>query len=105
LAIETPSWGYGDSGTRFKVFQQEGVRRSPFEKIEDAAMVHKVTGAAPSVALHIPWDLVDDFSALKKHAEDHGIKLGAINPNLFQEDDYKLGSLCHADPKVRKKAV
>lgn len=105
LAIETPSWGYGDSGTRFKVFQQEGVPRSPFEKIEDAAMVHKVTGAAPSVALHIPWDLVDDFSALKKHAEDHGIKLGAINPNLFQEDDYKLGSLCHADPKVRKKAV
>lgn len=105
LAIETPSWGYGDSGTRFKVFQQEGIPRTPFEKIEDAALVHKLTGAAPSVALHIPWDMVDDFSALKSHAEAHCIKLGAINPNLFQEDDYKLGSLCHSDPQVRKKAV
>lgn len=105
LAIETPSWGYGDSGTRFKVFQQEGVPRNPFEKLEDAAMVHRVTGAAPSVALHIPWDLVNDFSKLKEHADSLGIRIGAVNPNLFQEDDYKLGSLCHADPAVRRKAV
>lgn len=105
LAIETPSWGYGDSGTRFKVFQQEGVPRSPFEKIEDAALVHKLTGAAPSVALHIPWDRVDDFAALRRNATDHGIRLGAVNPNLFQDDDYKLGSLCHSDSGVRRKAI
>ena len=56
LQIETPSWAYGNSGTRFKVFGQPGVPRDPFEKVEDAAQVHKYTGAAHSVALHIPWD-------------------------------------------------
>ena len=60
-AIEVPSWAYGNSGTRFKVFTQPGVPRTPEEKLEDAAQVHAVTGLAPSVALHIPWDLVDDF--------------------------------------------
>lgn len=105
LAIETPSWGYGDSGTRFKVFAQVGVPRNPFEKFEDAAVVHRLTGAAPSVAIHIPWDKVDDFSQLKQHAEDLGVRIGAINPNLFQDDDYKLGSLCHADARVRRKAI
>ena len=79
--------------------------RNPFEKIEDAAQVHKYTGAAPSVALHIPWDKVDDFSKLAAHAEDLGVKLGTVNSNTFQDDDYKLGSVCNADPKIRKKAV
>src|SRR5689334_17280077 len=81
LKIETPSWGYGDSGTRFKVFQQVGVPRDPFEKLEDAAQVHRVTGACPSVALHIPWDKVEDYDRLRRHADSLGLTLGAINPN------------------------
>jgi len=105
LKIETPSWAYGNSGTRFKVFGQPGVPRDPFEKIEDAAQVHKYTGAAPTVALHIPWDKVEDFAKLAKHASDLGVKLGTINSNTFQDDDYKLGSVCNPDPKIRKKAV
>lgn len=105
LKIETPSWAYGNSGTRFKVFGQPGVPRDPFEKIEDAAQVHKFTGAAPTVALHIPWDKVADYTKLAKHASDLGVKLGTINSNTFQDDDYKLGSVCHPDPKIRKKAV
>jgi len=105
LKIETPSWAYGNSGTRFKVFGQPGVPRDPFEKIEDAAQVHKYTGAAPTVALHIPWDKVEDYGKLAKHASDLGVKLGTINSNTFQDDDYKLGSVCNPDPKIRKKAV
>ncbi|WP_433454661.1 L-rhamnose isomerase [Streptomyces sp. CA-142005] len=104
-AVETPSWAYGNSGTRFKVFAQPGVPRDPWEKLQDAAKVHEFTGVAPTVALHIPWDKVDDYAALARHAEDHGLKLGAINSNTFQDDDYKLGSICHADPAVRRKAL
>lgn len=105
LEIETPSWGYGDSGTRFRVFQQEGVPRNPYEKIEDAAVVHRFTGIAPRVAIHIPWDRVDDFSTLKQHAQAHKIDIGAVNPNLFQEEEYRLGSVCNADPQVRRQAI
>ena len=105
LAIEVPSWAYGNSGTRFKVFGTPGTPRSVEEKIADAAVVHRFTGLAPSVALHIPWDLVDDFDKLKAYAADHGVALGTINSNTFQDDDYKLGSLTNADPKVRAKAV
>ncbi|MFF2204818.1 L-rhamnose isomerase [Streptomyces sp. NPDC058145] len=104
-AVETPSWAYGNSGTRFKVFAQPGVPRSPWEKLADAAKVHEFTGAAPTVALHIPWDTVEDYAALAGFAEDHGVRLGAINSNTFQDDDYKLGSVCHPDAKVRRKAV
>ncbi|MFI7403997.1 L-rhamnose isomerase [Streptomyces sp. NPDC049541] len=104
-AVETPSWAYGNSGTRFKVFAQQGVPRTPQEKLADAAQVHAVTGVAPTVALHIPWDKVDDYGALAKYAEDQGVKLGAINSNTFQDDDYKLGSICHPDAAVRRKAV
>ncbi|MCP2164216.1 L-rhamnose isomerase [Goodfellowiella coeruleoviolacea] len=103
--IETPSWAYGNSGTRFKVFAQAGIPRTPYEKIDDAATVHQLTGVAPSVAIHIPWDQVDDYAALARYATDRGIRIGAINPNLFQEDDYRLGSLCHPDPSVRRKAT
>ncbi len=103
--IETPSWGYADSGTRFKVFAQPGAARNAYEKIEDAAQVHKFTGVAPSVALHIPWDKVDDYAALQAHAASLGLVLGAINPNLFQENAYKLGSLTHPDLAVRRMAV
>ncbi|MFJ6562592.1 L-rhamnose isomerase [Streptomyces sp. NPDC091412] len=104
-AVETPSWAYGNSGTRFKVFAQAGVPRTPWEKVDDAAQVHAVTGVAPAVALHIPWDRVDDYAALARHAEDRGLTLGAINSNTFQDDDYKLGSVCHPDAAVRRKAV
>ncbi|MDX3096486.1 L-rhamnose isomerase [Streptomyces sp. ME01-24h] len=103
--IETPSWGYANSGTRFKVFAQAGVPRDPYEKLDDAAKVHEFTGVAPKVALHIPWDRVDDYTALSAHAKDRGLELGAINSNVFQDDDYKLGSVCHPDPRVRRKAT
>jgi L-rhamnose isomerase/sugar isomerase len=104
-AIELPSWAFGNSGTRFKVFAQPGVPRDPFEKIADASQVHKYTGLAPSVALHIPWDRVDDYAALRKHAEDLGLRLGTINSNTFQDDDYKLGSVTHSDARIRQKAI
>jgi L-rhamnose isomerase / sugar isomerase len=104
-AVETPSWAYGNSGTRFKVFAQQGVPRTPQEKLEDAAQVHAFTGVAPTVALHIPWDKVEDYGALAKFAEERGVKLGAINSNTFQDDDYKLGSICHPDAVVRRTAV
>jgi len=103
--IETPSWGYGNSGTRFKVFAQQGVPRDPFEKLADAARVHAVTGVAPLVSLHIPWDRVEDFGKLAAHAESLGVRIGAINSNTFQDDDYRIGSVCHPDPAVRRKAT
>ncbi|MEU3605572.1 L-rhamnose isomerase [Streptomyces sp. NPDC035033] len=103
--IETPSWGYGNSGTRFKVFARAGVPRNPYEKLDDAAEVHARTGVAPRVSLHIPWDRVDDYAALAAYAKERGLELGAINSNTFQEDDYRLGSVCHPDPRVRRKAV
>ncbi|MEW2523100.1 L-rhamnose isomerase [Actinacidiphila alni] len=103
--IETPSWAYGNSGTRFKVFRQEGVPRNPYEKLDDAAQVHAATGVAPIVSLHIPWDLTDDYAALSTYAKERGLTLGAINSNLFQDDDYKLGSVANADPAIRRKAV
>ena len=104
-AIELPSWAFGNSGTRFRVFPQAGVPRDPFEKVADAAEVHRLTGLAPSVALHIPWDEVDDFGALRKHAEDLGVALGTINSNTFQDEAYKLGSLASRDAAVRRKAI
>jgi L-rhamnose isomerase / sugar isomerase len=104
-AVETPSWAYGNSGTRFKVFAQQGVPRSAKEKLDDAAQVHAVTGIAPTVALHIPWDRVDDYADLAGHAEKRGLRLGAVNSNTFQDDAYRLGSICHPDPAVRRKAV
>ncbi|MFG2043201.1 L-rhamnose isomerase [Dactylosporangium sp. NPDC048998] len=103
--IETASWAYGNSGTRFKVFPQEGVPRDPYEKLADAAVVHRFTGVAPTVALHIPWDLVDDYADLARHATELGVRAGTINANVFQDDDYKLGSVTNPDPGVRRKAI
>jgi L-rhamnose isomerase / sugar isomerase len=103
--VETPSWGYGDTGTRFAVFPQRGVPRDPFEKMADAAQVHGLTGVCPSVAIHIPWDRVDDYAELKGHAESLGLRIGAVNPNLFQEPEYKLGSVCNPDQAVRRRAT
>ncbi len=103
--IELPSWAFGNSGTRFKVFAQPGVPRTPYEKADDAAQVHKYTGVAPSMAVHIPWDKVDDYEALAAHAKRNGIRIGTVNANVFQDDDYKLGSVCNPDPRVRAKAL
>jgi L-rhamnose isomerase/sugar isomerase len=103
--IELPSWAFGNSGTRFKVFAQKGVPRNPYEKVADAAQVHRFTGVAPTVALHIPWDKVEDYADLARHAGECGVRLGTINSNTFQDDDYMLGSVCHPDARVRRKAV
>ena len=79
--------------------------RNPFEKFEDAAQVHKLTGVCPSVAIHIPWDKVDDYAKLKQHAADLGVSIGAVNPNLFQEDDYIFGSVTNSNEAIRRKAT
>ncbi len=105
LKIETPSWGYGDSGTRFKVFKQKGMPRNLFEKLDDAAQVNKFTGICPSVAIHIPWDKEDNWEKVKKHAEEKGLKIGAVNPNLFQEEEYIYGSVCNSKKNIREKAI
>jgi L-rhamnose isomerase/sugar isomerase len=105
LVIETPSWGYGDSGTRFATFPQPGRPRDVFERIDDAAEVHRLTGTAGAVALHFPWDEVADFGALREHVRARGLRVGAVNPNLFQDPDYKLGSITHPHERVREKAI
>src|SRR3954463_7384557 len=105
LVIETPSWGYGDSGTRFATFPQPGRPRDVFERVDDAAEVHRLTGTAGAVALHFPWDAVDDYGALREHIEGRGLRVGAVNANLFQDPDYRLGSVTHPQARVRGKAV
>jgi len=104
-AIELPSWAFGNSGTRFKVFSTPGTPRTIEEKLADAATVHRLTGLAPSVALHIPWDRVDDFDKLARFADDLGVRLGTINSNTFQDEEYKFGSLTHVDERIRSKAI
>lgn len=101
LEIETPSWGYGDAGTRFAVFSQPGRPRDVFERLRDAAEVHRLTGAAPGVALHFPWDRLEDLSALRNHADSLGLRIDAVNPDLFEDPDYKLGSITHPDGELQ----
>jgi L-rhamnose isomerase/sugar isomerase len=105
LRLETPSWGYGNSGTRFKVFGQPGAARTIEEKLADAGMVHRLTGICPTVAIHVPWDKLDDWAALSNLAARNGVRIGAVNPNLFQDDEYMLGSLAHPDAAIRQRAV
>ncbi|SKA80016.1 L-rhamnose isomerase / sugar isomerase [Agreia bicolorata] len=104
-SIELPSWAFGNSGTRFRVFGTPGTARNPEEKIADAAQVNKYTGLSPKVAIHIPWDKVDDYAALGAYANDLGVELGTVNSNTFQDEDYKFGSLTSSDPAVRQKAI
>ena len=104
-AIELPSWAFGNSGTRFRVFATPGTPRTIEEKIADAAQVNQYTGLSPSVALHIPWDKSDDYPALGRYANDLGLRLGTVNSNTFQDEAYKFGSLTHTDPAVRQKAI
>src|SRR6266516_716210 len=105
LEIETPSWGYADSGTRFHVFPWPGAARTVWERVADAALVHELTGCCPSVAIHVVWDRVDDWGELRRFAEDHGVRIGAVSPTLFENDAYRLGSLCNPDAGVRRKAL
>lgn len=105
FTIETPSWGYGNSGTRFKVFPWPGAARNLREKLDDAAQVHAFTGVCPTVAIHIPWDKEDDWQAAAAYAQELGVRIGAVNPNLFQENEYRLGSLCHPTESVRRRAI
>lgn len=105
FTIETPSWGYGDSGTRFKVFKQKGMPRNLFDKIDDASIVHKYTGICPEIAIHIPWDKEDDWEKVRNYAKEKGLKIGAVNPNLFQEEEYIFGSVCNTKKVVREKAI
>lgn len=105
LEIELPSWAFGNSGTRFKVFGTPGTPRTIHEKIADAAKVNELTGLASTVALHIPWDTVDDYTALAAYAKDLGVGLGTVNSNTFQDDAYKFGSLTHTDKTVRQMAI
>jgi L-rhamnose isomerase/sugar isomerase len=105
FVVELPSWGFSNTGTRFRVFPQPGTPRDAFEKIDDAATVHRYTGVAPLVSLHIPWDRVDDLAGLGAHADARGVCIGAVNSNTFQDEDYRLGSLAHPDPAVRAKAM
>jgi L-rhamnose isomerase/sugar isomerase len=103
--IETPSWAYTDSGTRFHVFHWPGAARTIEEKVSDAAYVNRVTGVASSMAIHIPWDKTDDWGALVQFARAQGIRLGAVNPNLFQDEAHRLGSITHPDGGVREQAL
>ncbi|MBN1632392.1 MAG: sugar isomerase [Thermoleophilia bacterium] len=105
LEVETPSWGFSDSGTRFGVFPQKDAPQDVFERVDDAAEVHRLTGTAPAVALHFPWDAVEDLLMLRSHIEAAGLRAGAVNPNLFQDPDYRLGSLTNPDPRIRGKAL
>lgn len=105
--IETPSWGYANSGTRFKVYPWPGAARTVEEKLDDAALVHTLSGIAPSVAVHIPWDrpLNDDYAGMRQYAESKGVIIGAVNPNVFQAEDYRLGSLGNPSAAIREAAL
>ncbi len=104
--IETPSWGYADSGTRFGSYKQPGSAVTIEEKIADAAQVHKFTGIAPAVAVHVLWDFKgDNYSEIKSYAESLGMRIGAINPNVFQDREYAFGSICNENQSIRKRAI
>ena len=105
--LETPSWGYANSGTRFKAFPWPGAARTTREKLDDAATVQRLTGIAPSVAIHIPWDTPadGDYRALRDYAIAQGIRIGAVNPNVFQDEAYRLGSFGNPDPATREAAL
>jgi len=108
FTIELPSWGFANTGTRFGKFIQNAAATNTQEKIEDAGAVHRVTGCCPSVAVHVLWDFpkgAADVPAVTKSAAENGVRIGAINPNVFQDQCYKNGSLGNPDPEVRKAAL
>jgi L-rhamnose isomerase/sugar isomerase len=106
--IELPSWGFGNTGTRFGKFLQPAAATSIDEKFSDAAQVHRLTGACPTIALHVLWDLPDRQASIlhvQELAAKHSILPGCINPNTFQDQEYKHGSLCNPDQAVRQRAL
>lgn len=108
FSIELPSWGFANTGTRFGKFVQAAAATTIEEKFADAAEVNRLTGVAPSLALHVLWDLPNglaDVPKIQALAKKTGIAPGSINPNLFQEAEYKFGSICNPDPVVRAKAI
>ena len=107
FAIELPSWGFADTGTRFGKFAQDAAASTVEEKFHDAALVHELTGACPTIAVHVLWDFEPggDPRDVAKLARRHGVRIGAINPNVFQDQHYKLGSFCSPDPKAQRAAM
>src|ERR1700734_360548 len=108
LQIEIPSWGFANTGTRFGKFLQPGAATVLREKFADAAEVHALTGVTPRVALHVLWDLPNgaaDVPEVRRLEAQYGIRAGSINPNLFQNQEYKLGSICNPDPAIRQMAI
>ncbi|MFP5226902.1 MAG: TIM barrel protein [Acidobacteriota bacterium] len=108
LRIELPSWGFANTGTRFGKFLQAEAASTIEEKFADAAQVHALTGATPTLALHVAWDLpggLKDARKIQALETEHGIRAGSINPNLFESQEYKFGSICNPDPGVRRMAV
>jgi L-rhamnose isomerase/sugar isomerase len=107
FAIETPSWGFADTGTRFGKFFQDAAAIDLGDKLADAGHVHALTGCCPTVAVHVLWDFKpgQDPKAVARLARRHGVKIGSINPNLFQDQCYKWGSFGHNDPAVRARAL
>jgi L-rhamnose isomerase/sugar isomerase len=108
--VAIPSWGVGTGGTRFGRFPGAGEPRNVFEKLEDCAVIHKLSAATPTVSLHLPWDRTDDYVALREHAAALGLGFDAMNSNTFQDQagqarSYKYGSLTHTDAGVRAQAV
>ena len=110
FAVALPSWGVGTGGTRFARFPGPGEPRNVFEKLEDCAVIHRLTGATPTVSLHLPWDACDDYAALRAHAERLGLGFDAVNSNTFQDqrgqaESYKFGSISHTSAAVRAQAI
>ena len=105
--IETPSWGFADTGTRFGKFFQDAAAIDLNDKLADAGQVNRVTGCCPTVAVHVLWDFQpgEDPKAVARRARKHGVRIGAINPNLFQDQAYKWGSFGHSDAAVRRRAL
>jgi len=106
LAIETPSWAFADGGTRFGKFYQPGAATTIEEKLSDAAIVNRLTGICPTVAVHVLWDFPNGADKkIAKYAEKLGVRIGAINPNVFQDQAYKFGSLTNKSDKIRRQAI
>jgi L-rhamnose isomerase/sugar isomerase len=108
FAIEIPSWGFANTGTRFGKFAQAAAATNLEEKFADAGEVNRLTGVTPTLALHVLWDMpngVADASKIQALAQQHGVRAGSINPNLFQEPEYKFGSICNPSAEVRAKAT
>jgi L-rhamnose isomerase/sugar isomerase len=106
--IEVPSWGFANTGTRFGKFVQPAAATTIEEKFADASEVNRLTGAAPTVALHVLWDMpggVKDAATIRGLEKKYGVRAGSINPNLFQAQEYKFGSICNPNAEIRRQAL